>query len=196
MTTQNQITLPAADFSPPNGIDFYEADTVRALLAAAVAKERENHDDNVRSHAAWVVKYNEAQKCIGDWIAQHAKLNRETAIGAVIFQNQIASLEAENAQLREQNTALDAKCAELESNMREMGEGLIEIQQIHGAQKAHLYAELAELRGKRVALSDEQITDIAFTTKVSTDDIETDWCGAITEFARAIERAHGIGEAK
>jgi len=53
MTTQHQITLPEPDITDLHYKrcyvgDVYYADTVRALLAAAVAKERENQDALLR----------------------------------------------------------------------------------------------------------------------------------------------------
>ena len=145
MTTQHQITLPEPDWLErkasicyPEDVELevwgtydklYTADTVRTLLAAAVAKERENQD----------------------------------APAKVVLQQmrRITELEAENAQLREQNETQRYEIQALEE-------------------------KVAELRGKRVALSDEWIRERCSHAWV----FET-----VKHWVKEVEAAHGIGEA-
>ena len=144
MTTQHQITLPEPDWVHwINGEwhKIYNEYTVRALLAAAVAKERESQDTPAK----------------------------------VVLQQmrRITELEAENAQLREQNETQRYEIQALEE-------------------------KVAELRGKRVALSDGQISLMAHNIDEgdwNSLHYKECWYKGFMEGARATEAAHGIGEA-
>ena len=101
----------------------------------------------------------------------------------------LRELEAENAQLREQNTMLEAKCAELEARAERLRleSEMRRFALLDEAQKVKKLSNcLAELRSKRVALSDEQIDRLG----------KAIGNGTLRNFARAIEAAHGFtGEA-
>lgn len=83
------------------------ADTIDALIAEVERLKEELAEVEATSERR-LIKINEGQKCMGEWIAQHAQLNRDTAI-------QIAALRAENERLREGDLSQlddDADCVE------------------------------------------------------------------------------------
>lgn len=111
-----------------------------------------------------------------------------------------AELQAENAQLREQIKQEQAdyhmKCNELELIHDQLTAAQSELANANTVNKAAAL-EIVELRGKRVALSDEQITE---ARKLADNSFNAHWGEGGRPswdkvFARAIEAAHGIGEA-
>lgn len=74
------------------------ADTIDALVAEVERLKEELAEVEATSERR-LIKINEGQKCVGEWIAQHAQLNRDTAI-------QIAALRTENERMQKVLTAV------------------------------------------------------------------------------------------
>jgi septal ring factor EnvC (AmiA/AmiB activator) len=93
MTAKTILTLAQAHRKEPSKANYTAlADAVRALVDErdALKAELTERDGDVRR---LIVSIDDGQKCVGQWIAEHAKLNRETAV-------EIAALNVEVERLK------------------------------------------------------------------------------------------------
>ena len=60
----------------------------------------EQEKENTAEIERLIVKIGDGQKCVGQWIAEHAKLNRETTIGAFALRTQLSEQAAEIEKLK------------------------------------------------------------------------------------------------
>lgn len=67
-----------------------EVERLKLELAAAKAEIAALESENERR----IVKINQGQECVSQWIAEHSKLNRETAIEIACLRTELAAAQA------------------------------------------------------------------------------------------------------